>query len=179
MKTLPSAYDDTKSAQTLVLNLEDKSNGVITSLYYTVFENTDVITRHAVLLNNSQKTCEIRKLMSANLDMMNRDFSLITFDGGWIKRRIIMLVPCSMVSLSMAQQPEHQETGIIQVSFWLKKKPPKITGMCMDSILFIVAIISEQWNWLSMILFGYRSVSIRRVFPGHSSQANRLKAPRH
>lgn len=85
MDALPSAYDDTSTAETLIVELQDESNALGLSLYYTVFEKTDVITRRAVLTNNSTQSTEIRKLMSMNLDMENRNFSMITFDGGWIK----------------------------------------------------------------------------------------------
>lgn len=85
MSALPTAYDDTDMAETLIVELLDESNALSLSFYYTVFEKTDVITRRAVLTNHSECSAEIRKLMSMNLDMENRNFSMITFDGGWIK----------------------------------------------------------------------------------------------
>ena len=85
MHTLPGAYDDTNSCQTLELTLIDESNDVELVMYYTVFEQTDVITRRCVLKNNNTKPLVIRRLMSLMLDMPNRGFRLITFDGGWIK----------------------------------------------------------------------------------------------
>ena len=85
MAALPSAYDEGNTAQTLAVELEDAGGALRLSLYYTVFESTDVITRRAVLANGGGQSCEIRKLMSMNLDMENRGFSLISFDGGWIK----------------------------------------------------------------------------------------------
>ena len=86
MQTLPTAYSDSgDGVQTLIVDLNDTSNAVTVHLYYTVFESTDVITRRVVLENNSDSACEIRKIMSMNLDLQNRGFSMITFDGGWIK----------------------------------------------------------------------------------------------
>ena len=85
MSALPGAYDDTDTAETLIIELQDESNALSLALYYTVFEKTDVITRRAVLTNHCERSVEIRKLMSMNLDMENRNFSMITFDGGWIK----------------------------------------------------------------------------------------------
>lgn len=85
METLPGAYADTDAVQTLIVELTDESNSVSLSLYYTVFENTDVITRRAALHNNSDKPLEIRKLMSMSLDMENLGFTMVTFDGNWIK----------------------------------------------------------------------------------------------
>ncbi len=85
MAELPSAYDESNRAQTLILSLADESNRMELELSYTVFEDTDVITRRAILSNHSGADCEIRRLMSLNLDMENRGFSMITFDGNWIK----------------------------------------------------------------------------------------------
>lgn len=86
MQTLPTAYSESgDGVQTLIVDLNDTSNAVTVHLYYTVFESTDVITRRVVLENNSDSACEIRKIMSMNLDLQNRGFSMITFDGGWIK----------------------------------------------------------------------------------------------
>ncbi len=85
MDTLPSAYGEDAECETLVLTLEDISNQVTLRLYYTVYEKTNVITRRAVLENHNQNPLIIRRLMSMMVDLSNRSFSLITFDGGWIK----------------------------------------------------------------------------------------------
>jgi alpha-galactosidase len=69
----------------LELTLEDTSNNVTLLLYYTVFEQTDVITRRAVLQNNNKKPLVIRRLMSMMADLPNKNYCLVTFDGGWIK----------------------------------------------------------------------------------------------
>ena len=83
MEALPSAYGE--DCETLELKLEDASNNVELLLYYTVFEQTDVITRRAVLLSHNENPLVIRRLMSMLVDMPNRSFRFTTFDGGWIK----------------------------------------------------------------------------------------------
>ena len=85
METLPSAYSDSDDCDTLELTFEDESNSVTLFLYYTVFEQTDVITRRAVLKNNNEKPLVIRRLMSMMVDLPNKNYRLVTFDGGWIK----------------------------------------------------------------------------------------------
>lgn len=85
METLPSAYCDTDDCETLELTLEDESNSVTLLLYYTVFEQTDVITRRAVLKNTNDKPLVVRRIMSMMVDLPNKNFRLVTFDGGWIK----------------------------------------------------------------------------------------------
>jgi alpha-galactosidase len=83
--TLPSAYCQESEAETLEITLADGASGVKLLMYYTTFHETDVITRRVVLCNLGEDTITIRRLMSLQLDMENRGFSLATFDGAWIK----------------------------------------------------------------------------------------------
>ena len=85
MKNLPSAYAGAEESQTLRLVLQDESTQVTLCLYYCIYEKTDVITRRAVLFNENERPLTIRKLMSFCLDMPNREYRLLTLDGGWIK----------------------------------------------------------------------------------------------
>ena len=84
-ETLPAAYCGEGEAETLELTLLDPVAKVKLLLYYTVFAETDVITRRTTLLNEGEGTLTIRRLMSLQLDLENRGFSLVTFDGAWIK----------------------------------------------------------------------------------------------
>jgi alpha-galactosidase len=85
MDTLPSSYGEAGYCQTLAITLNDESNHVTLLLYYTVYIQTDVITRRAVLINGNQKPLTLRRLLSMMIDMPNDNYRLITFDGGWIK----------------------------------------------------------------------------------------------
>ena len=85
METLPSAYGEETECDTLEITLEDESNSVQLRLYYTVYAQTDVMTRRAVLVNNNQKPLVIRRLMSMMVDLPNLGFEMVTFDGGWIR----------------------------------------------------------------------------------------------
>ena len=85
METLPSAYDDENKAETLCITLVDQTANLKLLLYYTVFPNVDVISRRAVLVNDGEADALIRRIMSMQLDIENEGFSLVTFDGAWIK----------------------------------------------------------------------------------------------
>ena len=85
MDRLPTAYGGENECMTLELVLEDEPNSCRLILYYTVYEKTNVITRRAVLENHSDKPLVIRRLMSMMVDIPDRGFRLVTFDGGWIK----------------------------------------------------------------------------------------------
>ncbi|MGN0271761.1 MAG: alpha-galactosidase, partial [Lachnospiraceae bacterium] len=54
-------------------------------LLYGVFEETDVITRSARILNRTGETVTVRRLMSAQLDFDEQDFIFTTFHGAWAR----------------------------------------------------------------------------------------------
>ena len=85
MSSLPSAYDDSNTAQTLIVTLFDQASQLKLVLYYTVFPEVDVISRRAVLVNTGEQEAVIRRIMSMQLDLENEGFSLVTFDGAWAK----------------------------------------------------------------------------------------------
>lgn len=84
-ESLPTAYGDERECCTLELELADLPNQVTMFLYYTVFEETDVITRRVILENRNDSPLTIRKLMSMMIDLPARNVHLLTIDGGWIK----------------------------------------------------------------------------------------------
>jgi len=85
MDTLPNAYGEVSDCDTLEFMLADTSNAVELLLYYTVYPETDVIARRAVLVNHSDNPLVIRRLMSMMVDLPDLGFNLVTFDGGWIR----------------------------------------------------------------------------------------------
>lgn len=81
--SLPTA-EAGPDVQTLSVILEDDRAGLQLVLYYTVFPDVDVITRRVVLTNIGSAAAEIGALASMQLDLADRDFTVRTFDGGWI-----------------------------------------------------------------------------------------------
>lgn len=92
MTTLPSAYGGN---QTLKVTLKDKAFPIFIDLYYTVFEQIDVITRRAVVRNESNSPLTIRRIMSMTLDLPDECFHMYTLDGGWIREAHLHKRPVS------------------------------------------------------------------------------------
>lgn len=67
----------------LVIRLKDEKAKVTIELHYQVFEEADVITRNVVIVNESELDLLVLKALSYNLDLVNRDFELVTLSGGW------------------------------------------------------------------------------------------------
>lgn len=83
--TLPGSYDESGQVGHLVVILKDVQYGMTLELHYYVYEDCDVITRSAVLINESDETVRVERLMSAQLDFDTPDFSMITFGGAWAR----------------------------------------------------------------------------------------------
>ena len=80
---LPTAYGE---AKTLSITLADKKfPDVKLKLFYTVYEDSDVIARCVELSNSGEGELFIRKLMSFSVDFPTADYDMITLDGSWAK----------------------------------------------------------------------------------------------
>ena len=81
---LPCAVGEEAQCQTLEITMEDAAKGTEVTLFYHVFPETDVITRH-MRIHASGQPVKIRRAMSAMLDLPTSDYHLVTFDGAWTK----------------------------------------------------------------------------------------------
>ena len=80
---LPFATD---GSQTLTLCFRDtKFRNLRLFLNYTIFPQCDVICRNAELHNGENGNIQIRKFMSAMLDLPESDYRLLTLNGSWAK----------------------------------------------------------------------------------------------
>ena len=87
---LPSSYGEGK---TLELKYVDPSTRVALLLYYTVFEDSDVIAVSARVYNGARREVRVHRLMSLQLDLAGTDFSAVTFEGAWARERHKTLHP--------------------------------------------------------------------------------------
>ena len=82
-ETLPGSYEENDEVEELILTLKDHSYDLTLELHYFAFLNQDVISRSAKLINTSEETVTLKKLMSAQLDFETTDYKLTTFHGAW------------------------------------------------------------------------------------------------
>lgn len=87
METLPGAYmpEAGNGCHTLILTLKDKKLDVFLKLFYTVFWQTNVITRRAVLVNEEETQLSVRRFLSMMLDLPDRGYRMLTLEGGWAR----------------------------------------------------------------------------------------------
>ena len=90
LKGLPATYTEADSeADTLKITLTDEVQQLEVTLYYTVFNNIDAITRRTVIKNLGEKTV-LCGAMSAAVDFYGMaDSDILTLDGTWTRERQI------------------------------------------------------------------------------------------
>lgn len=76
-----------KNSDTLVVYLKDELNGMQLVLYYTAYEEYDVILRRTELINGGQSVKTIKKVTSLCLDLHSAEKDVISFQGGWANER--------------------------------------------------------------------------------------------
>lgn len=79
-KELPAPHDNDEE---LVIKLVDKANQVEIELHYVVFFESDTFARNLVIKNNGELPVHVLKALSMQLDLVNREFELKNFTGGW------------------------------------------------------------------------------------------------
>lgn len=94
LKGLPATYSEKgDKVQTLIITLRDSISDISVKLFYTVFEEYDILTRHVVITNNSQKSVFINRAMSASVDFDHKNFDIISNFGTHARERNIERSP--------------------------------------------------------------------------------------
>lgn len=84
---MPSFNKNTEDVETLEILLRDTVSDFTVSLYYSVFEKEDAITRRTVIHNTSEKALKLLSAQSLSLDFQAKKFDFITLDGAWARER--------------------------------------------------------------------------------------------
>ncbi len=80
---------ETKKDETLEILLKDETENIFLKLYYSIFEEEDIIVRSLEVINKSNGQIILDKVLSFNLDLLNKNFVLSKLDGAWIRERHI------------------------------------------------------------------------------------------
>ena len=80
LQGLPKPHD---ADDELVIILKDEKANVFVELVYDVFEKANIITRSVVIRNESSLELTVLRALSYQLDLVDRNFELISLAGGW------------------------------------------------------------------------------------------------
>lgn len=83
LATLPYAAGE--EIEELCVLLKDEQYHLTLELRYGVYEESDVITRSAILTNYGEATVQVERLMSGQLDFADSDYKLSSFHGAWTR----------------------------------------------------------------------------------------------
>lgn len=81
---LPCSYG-LEEGNGLKLGFRDKNSGALLEIFYGVYEQCDVITRSARLINCTEGELEVLRLMSNAIDFDDSDYIFTSFNGEWIR----------------------------------------------------------------------------------------------
>ncbi len=90
---LPATFGTEEECETLKLVCEDCYVGMRVELLYTVFSDSDVITRSVRVENGGKEHFYLTKVYSACIDMDSRDYDMISLHGSWARERHIQRKP--------------------------------------------------------------------------------------
>ena len=93
---MPSLFKGGKSADTLEIVMYDECIDFEVRLYYTVFDEYDIVARRAVLVNKADKKIEITRAYSASLDLPMGDYDMLHLAGAWGREREIVRTPLKL-----------------------------------------------------------------------------------
>lgn len=88
LKELPATYaEGEEEAETLALELFDELIGLKVILYYTVFENLNVITRSVKFMNEGNQKLKLLRALSMSVDFGDDEYDFIHLHGEWGRER--------------------------------------------------------------------------------------------
>ncbi len=85
----PATYASESEAETLEVDAIDAHTGAIVTLFYTVFNDYNAITRHVRVKNTSNAAFNIERIYSTCVDFYNENLELLHLWGNWGKERNI------------------------------------------------------------------------------------------
>ena len=100
MKTLPTSHTNKEDIEELVVSLLDKENNIRLNIIFSVYEENDVISRRMEVINLNEEEIKILKAMSLHLDLIIKDYKLISFHGGWAREMKRYDQPCVIGTIS-------------------------------------------------------------------------------
>lgn len=90
---LPATWGSEEDTETLELVLADKVLQLKAVLSYSIFEGIDAVVRSVKLYNESDAPVFLERIMSASMDMDNKEYDKLLLNGSWARERHIERTP--------------------------------------------------------------------------------------
>lgn len=116
LANLPSSYVEDDKATTLEITMREVAGDIEVVLSFTIFDDVDVITRHARITNLGDKTVALRKAASVSMDFLSSDFDRISMWGRHAFERNLERTPLTHgieITASARGATSHQHQNFI------------------------------------------------------------------
>ncbi|MGM0215836.1 alpha-galactosidase [Enterococcus sp. AZ109] len=127
LEGLPSLRES-DDCQTLKIQLHDSYQNLDMTLFYTLYEEGDIITRHVELENVGEDAVEINQLNSACVELPTSDLDLLHLSGSWARENGIQRTPLSQLNYrveSTRGSSSHEHNPFIAL---VEKETTETTG---------------------------------------------------
>lgn len=114
---LPSSYGE--DAEVLTISLTDSANRLKLELIYSVYIDSDVITRMTRLFNEGDGDVKIEKIMSCQIDFDPGNYVFSTFTGAWareMKRTDMSVSSARLVNSSFTGNSSNRANPFVMIS---------------------------------------------------------------
>lgn len=165
--SLPATYASADEAvKTLEITLFDSISKIEVVLYYTVFEEYDIIARRASIKNKGTSPIFLKSAMSACVDFDTREFDVISNYGTHARERTVERFPLQAGTFELASRrgasshvhnpfmilTEHNATedhgdvyGFVLV--YSGSFSAKVTGTQYDAARMLIGINPDNFKW--------------------------------
>lgn len=109
---LPATFGGKEDCMTLEIDAVDRCLGLEATLRYSIFSDVDVVTRSVSIKNEGKDSVFLTRVMSASVDMDQRDYRMLTLHGSWARERHMDFreIGCGKQSVGSTRgESSHQE----------------------------------------------------------------------
>lgn len=110
---LPSTFAGNSKVETLEILCEDKQAGLQIFLYYSIFDDKGIITRHQKIVNTGNQTLKLQNVQSLSIELPAQDYDFLSLFGTHAKEANINRFPIhhgiqKIESVRGSSSPQHQ-----------------------------------------------------------------------
>lgn len=157
------------------MTLKDNNSALKLELHYYIYEDCDVITRSAKLINDGENAVQIRRLMSCQVDFPTSDHVFTSFHGAWAREMRRWDVPVAAgkyVNASYTGTSSSRANPFVMLS---GRETTEDTGDCYG---FNLVYSGNHYEAVEVNSYGKQGLSlesIRRIFAGSFRQGKALR----
>lgn len=139
-----------RGGKTLCIVLKDELSDMEISLNYTVFDDSDVIVRNAILRNCGKKSIKVTKAFSFCLELPDSQFDIMRLHGRWAQERMVEVTPIGHGTVRLESALGGSSHNMNPFTALLRKTCTETSGECIGVNLIYsgsFAITAEAaWN---------------------------------